>query len=404
MPIIRTFVCHHGGDLDARVRPILRRVAPLGIRPWIDKHDTQDKAGLPLAKVLHDAISHGTCKSLSLFLTKDSVTRKWIEQEVQWALQKHSEGVRILPIWLDPPDEIELPASFREFLEHRKVLWLEPEKDPRFMEKYSASVFAVGGISQETTELTLYLGHRSPHWEAALPEVWAQCPALHVRLELCGDQDFSPQEVEWREIETGLATIRSNLPGLERINICGQAPLGVGAIIGKVWDRSSGIKGPMQLRTFNMKSGQIWATEPKDFDLTNDWTPEKSQFVKMECPATLRHSTLLFAFSPLGREEEFLRHIQRWNDQRPQPSRIHCAIIPCDISSPAQAQQVLREMVGVVRFLRRTYYNVEVIELITGFPLALTPLFTYHLRNAGPLHLYDEVKRTHDYRLATIIQ
>ena len=139
MPIIRTFVSHHGGDLQARVEPILRRVAPLGIRPWLDKRDLSDRVGLPLDQQLQEALFKGPCSSLSLFLTKAATTRKWIEQEVQWALEHPSANFRILPIWLDPPGEIDLPETFRSFLERHKVLWLEPYKDPRFIEKYAAS-------------------------------------------------------------------------------------------------------------------------------------------------------------------------------------------------------------------------------------------------------------------------
>lgn len=219
MPVIRTFVSHHGGDLKERVEPILRRVAPFGIRPWLDKRDLGDRVGLPLTEQLQEAIINGPCSSLSLFLTKSAATRPWIEQEVQWALERTAEHFRILPIWLDPPSEIELPVAFRDFLERHKVLWLEPHRDPRFIEKYTASVLAAGGIAANTHELTLCLGHRSPQWLALLPPQWTAAPALDLRLDLDGQDDFCPAEADWREMEQALRTLRSNLGGLEPMPI-----------------------------------------------------------------------------------------------------------------------------------------------------------------------------------------
>jgi hypothetical protein len=42
--------------------------------------------------------------------------------------------------------------------------------------------------------------------------------------------------------------------------------------------------------------------------------------------------------------------------------------------------------------------------VISGYPLALAPLIAYHLRTAGPIHFYDEVRDIHEYRLAAIIE
>ena len=62
------------------------------------------------------------------------------------------------------------------------------------------------------------------------------------------------------------------------------------------------------------------------------------------------------------------------------------------------------ECVGLFRYLRRKFDFIDSIEVITGYPLALAPLISYHLRTLGPIHFYDEVKKTHSYRLATIIE
>lgn len=286
MPIIRTFVSHHGGDYQARVEPILRQVAPLGIRPWLDKIDLGDQVGLPLGQQIQQAIFSGPCSSLSLFLTKEAATRRWIEQEVQWALARLSDGFRILPILLDPLEETDLPATFREFLERRKVLWLDPQKDPRFLEKYTKSVHAAGGLDRDTPELTLYLGHRSEHWVGKLPPEWASIPALDIRLslDLTGADDFCPTEAEWQEIESSLRSLHSYLGSVERLNVCGRAPLGVGTLIGKVWDRLAGENGPIHLRCYNVFQQQVWTTDPKTYEQSGEWVPERSQHVRMDRP------------------------------------------------------------------------------------------------------------------------
>ncbi len=403
MPVVKTFISHHGGDYVKHVAPILRQVAPLGVRPWIDKRDLCDRVGLHLDKQLQDAIFKGQCSSLSVFLTKTAATRKWIDQEVAWALDQLEVGFRVLPIWIDPPGSIDLPPVYRDILERRKVLWLEPQSDPRFLEKYTASVLATAGIDKETQELTLYLGHRSEQWDAVLPKAWESQPAIDLRLDVDGHQELSPTEEEWREIEAGLQRIRRLTGQLERINVCGQAPLGVGTLIGKVWDRSAGQRAPIQLRTFNVKGEQIWTTDSQDYDLSDNWKPEHSHYVKMDRPVAIREDKLLLAMLPETRVKDFLPRVHDWNEAREQPSLVHVAKLPSIITSPEHAQQIVRECVGALRFIRQSYPRAGVLEIISGYPLALAPLISYHLRTCGPLHFYDEVKVTHDYRLAAVI-
>lgn len=412
MPIIRTFICHHGGNLD-RIFPILRQVAPYGVRPWIDKRSPHDQVGLPLAQILQAPILGGDgardaiqpCSSLSLVLTKESVERPWPTQEVEWALERIEQGFRILPIFLDPPDELKLPEAFQGFLRHRKVLWLEPYKDPLFVEKYVASVLAAGGLDQESKELTLYLGHRSVHWDAVLPQEWQAKPTLDLRLNLDGTDDFSPTEAEWQEIEAGLRMLRKRLGRIERINVCGQAPLGVGHLIGKVWDRCAGTQPTLRIYACNVHGGQqqFFTTEPLDFEHASDFTPDQAQQVKMERPAPLRHKSLLLVLLRNGRED-CLHDIHRWNAARPEPSYMHVATLPRVIETPAQARDVVRECVGIVKYLRRTYPGIHTIEIVSVYALAIAPLLAHHLRTLGPLQFFDEVKGSHTYRLVTSLE
>lgn len=402
MPVVKTFISHHGGDYAEHVAPILRQVAPLGVRPWIDKRDLGDRVGLHLDKQLQEAICKGPCSSLSVFLTKAAATRKWIAQEVAWALDQMEDGFRVLPIWIDPPGSIELPPVYRDILERRKVLWLEPHSDPRFLEKYVASVLATAGINKETQELTLYLGHRSEQWEAVIPKEWESLPTLDLRMDVEGAEEFSPTVKEWKEIETGLRQIRKLTGKLVRLNVCGQAPLGVGTIIGKVWDRGAGQQQSLQLRSFNAKGTQIWSTELADYDLSDGFRPERTKLLQMDTPL-LRPGNRLLAIVQETRKDDYHPRIHRWNGSRKNPSLLQFATYPPDIASKEMASTLLRECVGAIRYLRKISEPDTVIEIITCYPLALAPLVSYHLSKLGPIHFYDEVKQTHSYRLATVI-
>ena len=403
MSVIRTFVSHHGGDYEERVAPILRLVAPLGVRPWIDKVDLGDRVGLPLAGQIEEAIFRGPCTSMSLFLSKHSVTRKWVEREVELALQRLGDNFRVLPIFLDPPDEIDLPPTFRRLLD-QKPLWLEPFKDPRFIEKYAQSVWAAGGLTGTSEEVTLYLGHRNPSWTVEVPAQYSHAPTLDLRLNLTGDRNYSPADTEWKTIEDGLKKIDEHLKCLKRINVCGFAPLGVGTLIGKIWDRGTGVQ--IFSDNFFNHIHQTWTTDGKDFLLADSWSPDvanESQLVKMSRPATARHNAMLMAFLPAGRDIEYMAHIERWVSERGASTLIQKVILPAHVANPEQAQQLVRECVGTVRFVKRHCQEIKLIEIISGYQLALAPLISYHLKNCGPLHFYDEVKITHEYRLAAVI-
>lgn len=402
MPVIRTFVSHHGGDYAEHVAPILRRVAPFGVRPWIDKRDLGDRVGLRLDEQLREAIFKGSCSSLSLFLSKVATTRPWIDQEVCWAKERESEGFRILPIWLDPPKTVVLPPSMQAFLSERKVLWLEPYKDPRFVEKYAASVLATAGVTKDTEEITLYLGHRSEQWDAVIPLEWEALPAIDLRMDIDGADEFSPTLKEWKDIETGLRTVRKLTGKLSRLNICGQAPLGVGTIIGKVWDRCSGQRKSIELRTFNSTVEQIWSTNPEEYDRADGWSPETAKLLQLESPCS-RSNKRLLVILPDARAKDYLPRVHAWNEKRREPASILCATFPREIKSPMAAQSLVRECVGAIRYLRKTSRPDTVIEIITCYPLALAPLVSYHLSKLGPIHFYDEVKKDHSYRLATVI-
>ncbi len=403
MSVIRTFVSHHGGEFERRVAPILRRAAPLGVRPWLDKRDLGDRVGLPLADQLKEAIYGGQCSSLTLFLSNTSATRKWIEKEVEWALRHLDPTFRILPILLDPIEQIDLPKTFRGLLDDRKVIWLEPLTNPRFLYNFATSVLHAAGLNKESKEVTLYMGHRITDWLAEVPAPFAKTPTIDLRFALDGNKDFCPAETEWPQIEYGLEMLKEYLGQLERINVCGHSPIGVGHLIGKTWDRGGTRGGQFQLRSFNFQTQQVWSTDWNDYGKSSAWTPEQAKHLQMEQPEVVDQPSLLVVLLLQG-QDDYLRHVRAWNQKRERPSPIHIVELPPSISSAELAQEVMIECVGLFRYLRRKFDCIDSIEVITGYPLALAPLISYHLRTLGPIHFYDEVKKTHSYRLATIIE
>lgn len=407
MSVIRTFVSHHGGDYETRVAPILKQVAPLGVRPWIDKIDLADRVGLSLEKQLQEAILNGPCSSVSLFLSKESVQRKWVEKELLIALTHLDPKFRILPILLDPRDELGLPDSFLHFLDgDRKVIWLEPDK-PGFVERYVRSVYDAGGLPIDAKEVTLHLGHRDPAWVAQLPSSFHDKPALDIRLSLerlseQRSRDFSPSSSEWETIERGFEFIRQSLPQLHRINICGPAPLGVNHIVGKVWDRRHA-QGACGLRSYNATTKAVWVTFSQDYELkTGGYRPESAKHVHLQTRVSAGTKEPLLFLVPREKERGYRNDVEQWNrDNGNHP--IVTALLPDAIDSETHAEQVLWECVGLCRYLRDELQSRTPILIVTAYALSLAPLFAFHLKQLGPIHFYDEVKPTHSYRLATVI-
>jgi hypothetical protein len=403
MAVIRTFISHHGEDYSTRVAPILRQVAKLGVRPWLDKIDLGDRVGLPLEEQLNEAILHGDCSSVSLFLSKASIKRKWVEKELMIALTHLDPKFRILPVLLDPRDSLELPETFLRFLDgDRKVIWLEPDKSG-FAERYARSVYHAGGLDQDAKEVTLCLGHRDPAWVSAVPTCFADKLALDIRLHVQGSRDFSPTEEEWDEIEQGFDSIRHNLPQLERINICGSTPLGVGHIVGKVWDRRHA-QGACGLRSYNATTKTVWMTYSQDYELkTGGYDPRTAQYVRLQSAIPPGLTDPLLFFVPHSKVVGYRRDLDAWNEDNGRRT-VLTALLADPITSEEQAEQILWECVGLVRYLREKLTHRTPIHIATAYALSLAPLFAFHLRTLGPIHFYDEVKQDHSYRLATVIK
>lgn len=384
----------------AAAQQILGKIAALGIRPWIPEPD----AG-PLREALLRAIQTPACRSMVLFLSRAGVREhEWVA-EIQQALMAIPEHVEITPIALDPLNDIAVPAGVETLLRARGVRLATASLDPEmsgFAERFARRVLDATNISREE-ELVLHLGHRRSQWDVDVPPPWRHLPVLDLRLGFRGERDFSPSSEEWQEIHDKAAALNALLPRLRRLDVFGLAPLGVGAIVGKIWDRGTGVTLHTYNSRFGAKEGQVWSSllDPEDEARTGQWQPEDGRYVRLPSPPepSQAASTLLLALVPVERSD-YLANIHRWNQQRAEPPPVAWIQTPVAIASPEEARLVLVEILGAFRFLRRAHPHVDTLDVITTLPLAMMPLLGHHLRQFGAVRLFDQVMQSKDYRLA----
>jgi TIR domain len=396
MSVVKTFVSHHGGDYQNRVLPLLRRVAPLGVRPWRDRDEID--GGASLGDALRQGILGDACRSLCVFLTHESTKRPWVDYEVREALERaRRERFAVIPIALDPVKEVkaqELPPGLDELLNLDERKWLDPAHAD-FAEQLARAVLGAAGVC-DAGELVLHLGHRVSSADALVPEGWRELPTLDLRAELRGADDYSPSEAAWGEIEQGLRTLKAILPELRRLHVCGRAPLALGAMVGKIWDRASGV----QIDAANHQSDQVWATEFADDAQMRNVTPGSVRQVRFTGPSDGSKPSLLVAFLPAGKPH-YLPAVRDLKARLPGAPPLCLVETPARIADAAQAREVLVECVGLLHFLRNGFRGT--IELVSGLPLALQVLLGHHLRQLGTLRLHDQVLPDGGYRLAMTI-
>ncbi|MFT3765473.1 MAG: toll/interleukin-1 receptor domain-containing protein [Minicystis sp.] len=399
MPIIRTFISHAHPD-KPRVHEVLRRVAPYGVRPWIDEHDLQGEAGSSLSEAIPAAIGDPSCRSLSLFLSADSAKSTWVQNEVGEALARIPDGWRIIPIMLDPPSSLTLPQVIETALRKRgstiDTMYLEPTK-PRFVEDYAASVLRAGGAT-EAEDIVLHLGHREPHWQPNLPAAWSHLPALDLRLRFpVGEADFSPTDAEWAEIRAGFDFLRGTLRRVQSVRLVGRAPLGVGVVAGRTWDRGTTVT--LEGWNGSARDGQAWTSAGAA--PVSGWTPSSSKLLPARTEGNIFVGARKLTVAFLRRDDQ-APATRAWNASRSPAPPLLLVKCPEMISSAAEATAVLSEALGVFSWVRTTCTQVEEIDLVLGMPLALDALLAHHLRQVGRIHFYDQVlpSGSDPYRLA----
>lgn len=388
MPVIRTFISHAHPD-KPRVHEILRRVAPYGVRPWIDEHDLQGQAGASLREAIPAAIGDPSCRSLSLFLSESAVKSTWVQDEVGEALARIPDGWRIIPIVLDPPSSLTLPPILETALRKRgtvfDTIYLDPTK-PRFVEEYAAAVLSAGG-ARDAEDIVIYLGHREPLWRPHLPAAWSRMPAIDLRLHFpVGEADFSPTDAEWEEIRAGFEFLRRCLGRVQCVRILGRAPLGVGVIAGRTWDRGTAVT--LEGWNGNMRGGQAWTSAGAR--AVDAWTPSSGKLLPGRIEGNLFAGAKKLTVAFLRKDDQ-VPATRAWNASRSPAPPLLVVKCPEAIGSAAETTAVLSEALGVFAWVRRTCPHVEEIDLVLGMPLALDAFLAHHLRQSGRINFYDQV-------------
>ena len=396
MPLIRTFVSHASTD-KSRVHDLLRQVAPYGVRPWIDTAEVE--VGSSLTKALRDGVQQ-ECQSFSLFLSKDSVRSSWVDKEVEWALELRDRGLIGIPILLDPREELTLSDPLKELLRQRGTeygtVWLDAH-DPKFAERYCRAVLRAGG-AVEAKDVALHLGHWAETRPRDIPAAWADVPTIDLRLDhQHSHRDVCPTADEWQRIRAGLRGVLEVLRQVETIDVCGFAPLGVGAAVGQTFDRGGPVRA---IRAWNRETSRIWETlTPERVAETHGWSPETSSFVTLKSLpvgiGSAEHIVVLF----IAKDDQ-ARQAEQWASGRGPIIRF-CP--PKFIQSEREATEVLAECYGAIQWLLRSYEFLS-MDLITTMPLAMVPLLTHHMRQCRSVRFHDWVKSAGSpkdaYRLA----
>lgn len=407
MPILRTFISHTGPDLPEHILPLLLQAAPLGVRPWLDKQDLAALVGRSLTEELQAAI--GCSQAVTLFLSRRSAGRRWVQKEIEWSLVR--PGGRVLPVMLEPLKECwdELPgwvqALFRKHGEAQDLNFLDPRDPDKFLREWTRSFYQAAGVDQ-AADLVLHLGQRAPEWDAEgnVPADWRDLPVLDVRgpAALVGDKDACPTEAEWRVLRDRLLLMKASLPRLRRLRLCGYVPLSLGSVVGGVFDRGL---GHLTLEVHNAYQGrtQRWssALSPEELRQASAYTPEGGGPVSLEAPAALagHRGPVLLCLGKVG-FDHYLPAVRSWNDGRAEPALPVWARAPAYLNSPEEARAALLGCYGALLYVLRTA-TPSVVDVVTTLPWTLMALLVHHLRQVGRIRLYDQVMGSGGgYRLA----
>lgn len=400
MPVLKTFVSYARADAE-RVRAVLRRAAPLGVRPWLDEHDMFGAAGMSLTDTLREAVEAPGCHAAALFLSEAAVRSGWVDHEIGVGLGRVPRGWRIIPIALDPIDTLALSENARAALRARDgvidTIFVDAGA-PDAVGRFAAAALEAAQLDR-AKDVVLYLGQRQPLLDAVIPEPWEHLPSIDLRLHYpVGIDTFSPGADEWLEIERGLQFLKSRLGRVERLRLCGFAPLGVAAIAGRTWDRGTYI----ELSGWNPSTRAEWsAVLPAEANVgTTTWTPESAARLSLvarpeEVAPAAR--TVVAAFLNKADYDSEVRGWSLAGGERP----VFIVRTPLDIADQEAATAVLAECVGAIRWIRREHPAVAEIDLVLTLPFALTAFFVHQLRQVGLVRYYDQIgpKKNSGYRL-----
>lgn len=384
---IRTFISYSHKDKDA-VLAFLAKAAFLGVAPWLDNQDLLSSAGHSLEQEIAQGLHGEDIAAITLFYSDDSKGSEWVRREIELA---NKLGKHIIPIL---PEESE---NLRRELQK----WLKPDDpqcltltDPAAPFAWAGSIIRNARLDQ-ATEVVLYLGHRvSEPRPRDIPEAWNDMPVLDLRTPLHRREDsysrdmryWLPEtQVEYQEVEKAVAFLRRSLSAVQRLYVTGLAPLGIGGLIGKHWDRGS---GPVRIITWNSYANEEWSIDRRN--PPDDWSPERAQHLAVAEQRKIGDGSSLFLghFSKSHQFEVAVDWIRSQQEQLQVGTAI-CLKFPDNITAE-NAAEVADECARTFAWGRRTIQPLpKTIYWAAGLPLALMPLITHLTRASGRIVFLD---------------
>ncbi len=260
MKYASTFLSHNSADKPL-VQAVAKELSRRGIVAWLDINDLTP--GLDLCAALKEAIQRQA--TVCLFLSRQAIQSKWVEEELAIALDEISGSERIIPIYLDDPLEL---VSSHPLLRSRwlhadgdrvKQLGIVVKQNQNIIDQARdiADKIALGIYDELKTtaqrEIILYIdqrgnGKRYGEEHIAIP---ANVAELDVPILLFRPDNEQRQQVEtlyngawddmWRDVKNTLDVAVGNLRGSDpkKIRILGNAQLGFAFFLGGHFNRNT---------------------------------------------------------------------------------------------------------------------------------------------------------------------
>lgn len=111
------FLSHASEDKADFVEPLARRLAELGVKPWLDKWEI--RPGDRLVQRLFDE-GLATADAVVVVVSTHSVTKPWVREELDAAtVRRVNEETRLIPVRLD---QVSMPSPLRH------IAWITTDR------------------------------------------------------------------------------------------------------------------------------------------------------------------------------------------------------------------------------------------------------------------------------------
>ncbi len=393
--VVKTFISYSHED-EEEVTRFIARGAPFGVTPWRDKNDLMPAVGQSLDKEIQQALLGEDIAAVTLFLSEKSWNSAWVKKEIDIANQA---GKHVIPVILD--DSEQMKRQLDEWLRPENPIYIKAT-DAKASKSWISAIIneAYADMSED---VALYLGFRdSAIRPSILPESWNRMPVFDLRspafrLDESHDQDFrswNPEsETEYSDMEEAVSFLRRTLVSAKNIYVTGLAPLGIGGMVGKYWDRGS---GPVSVITWNTYAQEEWRVERKN--PSDDWSPETGKMLTLEDDRRIGHNAniLLGHFNRIDQFETALSWAEAQDELK--IGRAMRFSFPSKINAETAGETAM-ECALTFAWARKTY-KPNIIYWFAGLPLALMPLVTHLTRATGHIVFMDENKATGAYTKA----